>query len=117
MSSDIRLGIIGAGANTMAKHIPLLQAIDGVEIIGVSMHPVNSNHDIMYLLDLGNNSRHVASHALNSASSRSHCIFTLYIEQSKVSASGQATRLKSKFNLIDLAGSERAERTGPRVIF
>ena len=35
MSSDIRLGIIGAGANTMAKHIPLLQAIDGVEIIGV----------------------------------------------------------------------------------
>jgi GAF domain-containing protein len=84
----------------------------GVEIIGVSMHPVNSSHDIMYLLDLGNESRHVASHALNSASSRSHCIFTLYIEQSKVSASGQATRLKSKFNLIDLAGSERAERTG-----
>ena len=35
MSSDVRLGIIGAGANTMAKHIPLLQAIDGVEIIGV----------------------------------------------------------------------------------
>ena len=31
MSSDIRLGIIGAGANTMAKHIPLLQAIDEID--------------------------------------------------------------------------------------
>ncbi len=35
MASDIRVGIIGAGANTTAKHIPLLQAIDGVEIVGV----------------------------------------------------------------------------------
>ena len=35
MTSDIRIGIIGAGANTIAKHIPFLQAIDGVEIIGV----------------------------------------------------------------------------------
>ena len=35
MASDIRVGIIGAGANTIAKHIPFLQAIDGVEIIGV----------------------------------------------------------------------------------
>ena len=84
----------------------------GVEILGVSMHPVTTEGDIMYLLDLGNESRHVASHALNATSSRSHVIFTLYIEQSKVSRSGQATRLKSKFNLIDLAGSERAERTG-----
>ena len=34
--SDIRVGIVGAGANTTAKHIPLLQSIDGVEIVGVA---------------------------------------------------------------------------------
>jgi predicted dehydrogenase len=37
MSSEtIRIGIIGAGGNTRARHIPGLQAIDGVEIAGVS---------------------------------------------------------------------------------
>tara|TARA_B100000795_G_scaffold153861_1_gene115329 strand:+ start:63 stop:3989 length:3927 start_codon:yes stop_codon:yes gene_type:complete len=84
----------------------------GVEIIGVSMHPIQSSHDILYLLELGDKARHVASHALNARSSRSHVIFTLYIEQSKVTKEGSAVRTKSKFNLIDLAGSERAERTG-----
>ena len=34
--SDVRVGIVGAGANTTAKHIPLLQAIAGVEIVGVA---------------------------------------------------------------------------------
>ena len=33
MSSEtIRIGIVGAGGNTQAKHIPLFQAIDGVEV-------------------------------------------------------------------------------------
>ena len=31
----VKVGIIGAGANTRSKHIPGLQAIEGVEIIGV----------------------------------------------------------------------------------
>jgi predicted dehydrogenase len=36
MSSDtIRIGIVGAGRNTTTKHIPGLQAIDGVEIVSV----------------------------------------------------------------------------------
>ena len=36
MAQDtIRVGIIGAGGNTRSKHIPGLQAIEGVEIIGV----------------------------------------------------------------------------------
>jgi len=32
----IRVGLVGAGTNTRVKHIPGLQAIDGVEIISVS---------------------------------------------------------------------------------
>ena len=36
MTQDtIRVGIIGAGANTRDRHIPGLQAIDGVEIVAV----------------------------------------------------------------------------------
>jgi predicted dehydrogenase len=31
----IRVGVVGAGANTVEKHIPNLQAIDGVEIVSV----------------------------------------------------------------------------------
>ena len=33
--NTIRVGIIGAGGNTTSRHIPGLQAIEGVEIIGV----------------------------------------------------------------------------------
>ena len=29
----IRVGVVGAGTNTVAKHIPELQAIEGVEIV------------------------------------------------------------------------------------
>lgn len=32
----IRIGVIGAGANTRAKHIPLLQRIPGVEVVSVA---------------------------------------------------------------------------------
>ena len=36
MAQDtIRVGIIGAGGNTRSRHIPGLQAIEGVEIVGV----------------------------------------------------------------------------------
>ena len=31
----IRIGIVGAGANTVAKHIPGLQGIDGCQIVSV----------------------------------------------------------------------------------
>jgi len=31
----IRIGIVGAGANTTSRHIPGLQSIDGVEIVSV----------------------------------------------------------------------------------
>lgn len=36
MSNEtIRIGVIGAGANTRSRHIPGLQAIDGVDVVGV----------------------------------------------------------------------------------
>ncbi len=35
MNEPIRIGIVGAGGNTLAKHIPGLRAIPGVEIVSV----------------------------------------------------------------------------------
>jgi predicted dehydrogenase len=35
MSTRIRVGVVGAGANTRHLHIPRLQAIDGVEVVSV----------------------------------------------------------------------------------
>jgi len=35
-AARLRVGIIGAGANTRAKHLPLLRAIPGVEIVAVA---------------------------------------------------------------------------------
>lgn len=35
-AAPLRIGVIGAGANTRAKHLPLLQAIPGVEVVAVA---------------------------------------------------------------------------------
>ena len=35
MADTLRIGLIGAGANTRTRHIPGFQAIDGVEIVAV----------------------------------------------------------------------------------
>jgi predicted dehydrogenase len=35
-TTPLRVGIVGAGANTRSRHIPGLRAIDGVEIVGVA---------------------------------------------------------------------------------
>lgn len=68
------------------------------------------------MLDRGNSLRTVASHKMNSESSRSHAIITLQMEQRvKPDFSSRVPKevkfLRSKFNLVDLAGSERAKDT------
>ncbi len=47
MAQDtIQVGIIGAGGNTRSRHIPGLQAIDGVEIIGVCNRSEESSQQV-----------------------------------------------------------------------
>jgi kinesin family protein 6/9 len=59
----------------------------------------------------GETNRTVSGHILNDKSSRSHCIFTLHIEQrSRVESNDKV--MNSKLNLVDLAGSERTKKTG-----
>lgn len=65
--------------------------------------------DIAQLLEAGNGHRAVAAHNLNDASSRSHAIFTLTLEQRRkpnAPADSKAPKfLKSKLHLVDLAGA------------
>ena len=45
MSSEpIRVGIVGAGTNTRDRHIPGLQAIEGVEIVSVCNRSAESSN-------------------------------------------------------------------------
>jgi len=63
------------------------------------------------LMNQGTNNRKTASTLMNSESSRSHSIFTIYIETAEKTEKGQRIRA-GKLNLVDLAGSERLSKTG-----
>ena len=49
---------------------------------------------------------------MNSASSRSHSLFTITVERSEIGADGQPHIRVGKLNMVDLAGSERLSKTG-----
>ncbi|XP_009995101.1 PREDICTED: kinesin-like protein KIF9 [Chaetura pelagica] len=83
----------------------------GVYVKGLSVHPVSHEEDALSLLFKGETNRVVAEHSLNRNSSRSHCIFTIYLE-SHFTGFSDGKCISSKINLIDLAGSERLSKTG-----
>ena len=63
--------------------------------------------DLQRLLDAGCKNRKVGETAMNKDSSRSHSIFTIYIETSEIGPTGETMFKVGKLNLVDLAGSER----------
>ena len=85
----------------------------GPYVESLSLLPVSSYKEIEDLMDAGTRSRTVASTQMNATSSRAHTLVQVIITQTKVDhATMKATDKVSKLNLIDLAGSERAESTG-----
>ncbi|KAM9593219.1 kinesin-like protein KIF9 isoform 3-T3 [Trichechus inunguis] len=62
-------------------------------------------------LQQGETNRIIASHTMNKNSSRSHCIFTIYLEAHSRTLSDEKY-ITSKINLVDLAGSERLGKSG-----
>ncbi|NWR54827.1 KIF9 protein, partial [Bucorvus abyssinicus] len=99
----------------------------GVYVKGLSVHTVGHEEDALNLLfearqykyytssdifiGLAEGGGLIAEHTLNKSSSRSHCIFTIYIE-SRSRLFSDVKCISSKINLVDLAGSERLSKTG-----
>ena len=53
---------------------------------------------------------------MNADSSRSHSIFTIFMECSEQDDKGEEHIRAGKLNLVDLAGSERQGKTGEKKI-
>ena len=97
----------GSGSPPIIRDDPKTRSI---VIEGAVKTPVKSSADTLQALTLGQQNRKVAATNMNKESSRSHCVFTLYLQSSCVS-DGVTSRRFSRFNLIDLAGSERQKQT------
>jgi hypothetical protein len=85
----------------------------GFFVQGLTKNTVGDYATIETLMEAGTKARTVAATNMNATSSRAHTIFQLTLTQTKVdAAAGKATDKTSMINLIDLAGSERADSTG-----
>jgi len=85
-----------AKGNVFVKGLSLLQAATEEQALNVYFQ--------------GDNQKAISEHTLNEASSRSHTVFTIYVEsRSRVESSEKIT--SSKIHLVDLAGSERLKKT------
>lgn len=64
-------------------------------------------------MEQGWKNRHVGATLMNADSSRSHSLFTIYLEMATTDASSGTEHIcAGKLNLVDLAGSERQSKTG-----
>lgn len=84
----------------------------GVFIAGLSTFVVKTRDETFKLLENGKKNRKTGATLMNADSSRSHCIFSIVIEQSDTGADGEQHIRVGKLNMVDLAGSERQGKTG-----
>lgn len=72
---------------------------------------IHSISDLNKLKTMGNNNKAVGETNMNEKSSRSHTVFTIYVESSVQLENAKETRVSAgKLNLVDLAGSERQNK-------
>lgn len=92
--------------------ISIREEKDGsVSIYGAIEEEVSEAAQMLALLDQGSINRTTAATLMNESSSRSHAIFTIFIEQHRYHQEDEGF-ITAKFFFVDLAGSERAKKTG-----
>ncbi|XP_032918754.1 kinesin-like protein KIF9 isoform X2 [Catharus ustulatus] len=106
---DLLAPALGRGCKD--NQLTVMDGPQGVYVKGLSIHPVSHEEEALHLLFEGETNRVIGEHSLNKNSSRSHCIFTMFIECRSRDYTNHKC-LKSKITLIDLAGSERLSKTG-----
>jgi kinesin family member 15 len=82
----------------------------GVFVANLTEETVENAADCLRVMGKGIENRTVGETAMNRESSRSHSVFSLYI-QSTETKDGVTNERYSRFNLVDLAGSERQKAT------
>ena len=84
-----------------------------ISVCGAIEEIVATRQQMINLLMKGNLKRSTSCTNMNDVSSRSHAIFTVWIEQHpKDDESAEEEEITAKFHFVDLAGSERLKKTG-----
>ena len=92
--------------------ITLREDADGAICLnGGSEIEVKDENEMAELLSSGAKTRVTGSTNMNKTSSRSHAIFTIYLERRSTSPESSSKVTLAKLHLVDLAGSERQKRT------
>ncbi|CDW81244.1 kinesin motor domain containing protein [Stylonychia lemnae] len=97
-----------AGENLKVKEDPN----KGIYVQDLTNVVVKTVPELEKLLNAGVKNRKVGETAMNKDSSRSHSIFTIYVETAEDTQDGNQKFKVGKLNLVDLAGSERQSKTG-----
>ncbi|KAL8591508.1 hypothetical protein ACOMHN_000523 [Nucella lapillus] len=95
---------------TVFPRVTVVEGPNGTcAVRNLSVHLAASEAVASGLLLQGQANRQVAETPVNQHSSRSHAVFTIYLQ---ARAQGAHTLTRSKLHLVDLAGSERVAKTG-----
>ncbi len=100
-----------------SKTVTVRENADGGQTIsGIQTVPVPDVAALGKVLSTGAAARSVGSTKMNAVSSRSHAVFTLTLEQTRLGDAGDdgddtPAYTCSKLHLVDLAGSERQKKT------
>eukprot|EP00930_Biecheleria_cincta_P025938 TRINITY_DN18381_c0_g1_i1.p1 TRINITY_DN18381_c0_g1~~TRINITY_DN18381_c0_g1_i1.p1 ORF type:complete len:895 (-),score=181.95 TRINITY_DN18381_c0_g1_i1:46-2730(-) len=90
--------------------VQLREDEDGnMHLRNLSVNLAASEEDALNLLFMGDTNRVVAETPMNDASTRSHCLFIIWVDSTQP---GSDVVRRSKLHLVDLAGSERVSQTG-----
>jgi hypothetical protein len=90
-------------------HFEIYEDADGnVFVKDISIIPVRSAEEVFSVMQQGLRLRATHETKMNTASSRSHCVFSLTVLQ-RDGSTGDA--IKGTINLVDLAGSERVKKS------
>ena len=98
-----------------SRFIQLRDIGSSIILDGLRKLIITSPEEALRYIIQGNKLRHTASTLMNNESSRSHAVISIYIEKTiaqKINNNNRAKIQKSVFHIIDLAGSERQNKTG-----
>ena len=92
------------------KRLDIRQGEDGLYVPGLTQINVERIEQVEEQMTEGRKNRTVGAHNINAHSSRSHLVVTVTVVGKPRDPAGKT--LRGKLNLIDLAGSERLNKTG-----